>query len=70
MCDYSLENVVSRDAKVGDRLVTAARHTAGGRSEYLVWRFQNSNHRRHSKRPQFAGSKPRPELSGFMESVV
>jgi hypothetical protein len=23
MCDYSLENVVSRDAKVGDRLVTS-----------------------------------------------
>jgi DNA invertase Pin-like site-specific DNA recombinase len=35
----------------------------------LVWRFQNSNHRRHSKSPQFAGSKPRSELSGFMESV-
>ena len=36
----------------------------------LVCRFHNSNHRRHSKRPQFAGSKPRPELNGFMESVV
>jgi hypothetical protein len=23
MCDYSLENVVSRDAKVGDRLITS-----------------------------------------------
>jgi tetratricopeptide (TPR) repeat protein len=36
----------------------------------LVERFQSSNHMRPSKQPDFSGSKSKPQLSGFMESVV